>query len=229
MPHGRLVGEGWRKRLERNAVSAAARQALGVRQEARHIRPARELRRERGGVSELAEERLPLTFAGAGYLVGKKAHRLAPLERSEQLAHAAEIRRHETHAAAAAAGAHQRIEPRKLWRAVENRDGKLARRILRGDLEASHVRREEEERLALRARRLDGLHSIHRADQRRDLILWPQPHGGRLEEHLSGVRDRRTTHARIAIAGAFQVLAQVAPVGGRYPIHRPAEQASHAL
>ena len=52
---------------------------------ARRRRPARKPRRERGGVSELAEELGPFALSLARHLIRKKARCLAALERGEHL------------------------------------------------------------------------------------------------------------------------------------------------
>ena len=100
--------------------------------------------------------------------------------------------------AAAAALAHERLEPAELGRAVEHRDRHGLRRVVCGDLEAAHVRRKKEQRLALRARRVHRLQALHFTHQRGDLVLRAQPHRRRLDQRLAGMRDRGTAYARVA-------------------------------
>ena len=151
--HRRLAGNGRRQRLQHAGGSRRRAAAARRRQESRRRRrAARAAARSVAGVGELAEELRPFTLPFARHLVGKKTRRLAALQRGEHRPHAARVRRCEAHAAPAAARAHQRLEPGQLRRAIEHRHRHALRRVLRRDLEATHVRREEEQRLARGAR-----------------------------------------------------------------------------
>src|SRR6185295_8910755 len=52
----------------------------------------------------------------------------------------------------------------------------------------------------------------------------PQPHRGELREHAAGARDRRVPGGSVAKSRSLEIAAQMAPVGGRQPIHRPPEE-----
>ena len=52
---------------------------------------------------------------------------------------------------------------------------------------------------------------------------------GFLPDQVPGVGDRRPAHARVVDPGEREIGAQVAAVGGRYPIHRPPEDGSQQM
>ena len=143
--------------------------------------------------------------------------------------HAREVRAREAHAGLRAAAVDHRLQPGLLRRAVEHGDRVALGESLRADLEAADVRREQHDGLAGGARRLVMREAVDLAQQSEALGARPQPDPGRLEQHLARLGDRRAAQARVAVAGERQVLAQVAAVGGRHPVDRPAEEASQRV
>ena len=124
--------------------AAAARR----RQESRRRRALREPRRERRRVSELAEELRPFTLSLARHLVGKKARRLARAS-ARRAPRARRARPPARGARRPGRGPRASADrARQLRRAIEHRHRHALRRVLRRDLEATHVRREKEQRLA---------------------------------------------------------------------------------
>ncbi len=208
-------------------VAFAARQALAEREQAHAAGPGRELRAERHGVGRLAEELHPLALAFARHLVRENAHCLMARQRGEQLAHADRSARARRTLSWAAPFFDHRLQPRELGRAVEHRDRKFLGGDLGGDFEATQVRGEEHDALAGRARGIHMLPAVDPAHEPHDVGTGAQPHGGKFGEQAAGTRDRRVPRGRVAIARRFEIVAQVAPVSGRQPIHRPPEQRTH--
>jgi hypothetical protein len=102
-------------------------------------------------------------------------------------------------------------------------------RVLRRNLEATHVRRQKEERLALRPRRERPVDALDLAYQAGNLGVGPEPQQRKLGEHLSGGGDGLPADARVAVPGLLEIRAQVTPVGGRHPIDRPSEDGSQRV
>ena len=146
-----------------------------------------------------------------------------------RLAHAGEVRRNEAHVRPAAALEHQRLEPAQPGRPVEHGDRHVHGRVLRSDFEAAHVRRKEKQRLALRVRGERQIDAVDLAHHRSDLGVRAEPERRQLGEHLARGGDRLAAHARIGVTGLLEIGAQVAPVGGRYPIDGPPEDASQRV
>src|SRR5437870_1008291 len=220
---GGLARQRRRQLAQHERIARAARQPPRVGEKARDALALGEPSGERHGVSRAAEELGPFALAYAGHLVGQEPDRLAAPERGEYLAHAGEIRRHEADVRPLAAFAHQRLEPPQPGRAVEHRDRHSARCILRGDFEAAQVRREKEQRLAALARGIRGLDTARLAYQGSHLFVRPEPQRRQLGEHLPGGGNGGSARARVRVTCLGEIGAQGGAIGGRDPIHRPAE------
>ena len=95
----------------------------------------------------------------------------------------------EAQVVAAAALAHQRLEPGELGRPVQHADRTMLRGVLRTNLEAAQVRRENRPRPPRSAAKACAEPSTL-AHQRRDLSMRPEPQRRQLGQHLSGRGDR---------------------------------------
>src|SRR3954469_13463706 len=229
-PPGRgFARELFRKGLQPDLVAAAPWQPSAEGEKAAYAFALREPGGEGHGVRRTAEEIGPVAFAFAGHLVGQKADRLAVAQRLEDRAHPAHVGRHEAHVRPVTPFAHERVDPAELGRPVEHGDRHVQRGVLRGNFEAAHVRREEEQRLAFLACGECLLHALHLTHHRHDLGMRPEPQRRQLGEHLPRLSDRRAAGAGIDVAGLQQVGAQVPAIGGRDPINQPPEDGSQRM
>ena len=154
-------------RPRRRAARASAR-ASRCRRAGRRTRPIRPRPRRAPGRAGSRPPRARLSAANSSRTPAKSAgtRRTPPRPRPSRIS-----------------GSSQR----DLRRAVEHGDRHVQRGVLRRDLEAAHVRREEEQRLALRrARRPPPARCPRlRCTSAATLLLRPQPHRRRLGEHAA--------------------------------------------
>src|ERR1051326_4087578 len=217
------------KRPDPELVAPPAGQPAAEGEEAAHPFALGKPGGEGHGVRGAAEELGPVALAFAGHLVGEEADRLAVAQRLEDRAHAAHVCGHQAHVRPVAPFAHERVEPAHLGRPVEHRDRHVQRGVLRGDLEAAHMRSEKKQRLSLVARGERLLDAMHAPHHRRHFGVRPEPERGQLGEHLARRADRLAPGARVGVPGLLQIGAQVPAIGGRNPIDRPAEDASQRV